>query len=109
YDSSGDGVIAEASAGPAFLEVDRGPCPPAIVRLRWLPGYAQRSEAPERLLVRVPTCQATLAGTVAIPAGVFIYGGPGEGGPREPPIPLDDYVEPEEPVELSAFRIDRTE
>ncbi len=101
----------EARGGRAFLVVTgRGSgserCPPSIVPLRQLPGYAQRDRVDGPLRVRVPTCQATRAGTVAIPAGPFICGGPGE-----PPAPGVAELEGEEErlVILPTFWIDRTE
>ena len=52
----------------------------------------------------MPTCRATAAGMVEIPAGPFVYGGPGE-----PRTKFPDYLEPERTVDLEAFAIDRTE
>jgi len=59
------------------------------------------------LHIAVPTCQATLAGTLPIAATPFIFGGAGD-----PPTPLiEQYPElaAEETITLPAFRIDRTE
>src|SRR4029079_7278543 len=68
----------EAPGGRAFLVVARGPCKPSIVPLQHLPGYAKREAEEARLHIPVPTCDATLASTVAIPAGSFVYGGFGD-------------------------------
>ncbi len=99
-------VHVEARGGPAFLIVTgrgrRGQrCARSIVPLHQLPGYVQREHAEPVLRIRVPTCSTTLADTIEIPAGPFIYGGPGD-----PPAPNGP---PEERVNLPAFRIDRTE
>jgi formylglycine-generating enzyme required for sulfatase activity len=89
---------AEVRAGAAFLVVDgRGAggerCPPSVIPVRQLPGYAQRQRGEALLHVRVPTCQATRAATVAIPAGPFVRNAYGQ----------------ERIVDLPAFRLDRTE
>jgi eukaryotic-like serine/threonine-protein kinase len=99
----------EAPGGMAFLRIDgRGrageSCAPSWLRLQSLPGFATRGEAPRTITIAVPTCKATLAGMVEIPAGPFIYGGPGD-----PPTKYPDYAEPEEPVTLERYFIDRTE
>ena len=89
----------EARSGAAFLEVDRGPsCAPSVISLRHLPGYTERLgvKVPS-LEVPVPTCQATNAGMVAIPAGPFIRNVDVDGGSQD------------EPGELPAYSIDRTE
>ncbi len=110
HDAAGDHV--EARGGRAFLVVDqRGadasePCAPSIIPIAALPGYMAR--ATETVIrVRVPTCAATRADTIAIPAGAFIYGGPGE------PLSVDALTDAATIVEtrmtLPAFRIDRTE
>jgi formylglycine-generating enzyme required for sulfatase activity len=103
---------AEAAGGPAFLVISgrhrRGEpdCGPSIIPIRALPGYPQRSAGPERHRIPVPTCQATLADMIEIPAGPFIYGGPGD-----PPSPLllAGGTTEEQVVSLSSFHIDRTE
>lgn len=102
------GSHVEAPGGLAFLRVDgrgrRGEtCAAAWIRLLALPGYAERAEE-RRFAVALPTCQASLATTVTIPAGEFIYGGLGVPATRYP-----EYAEPERVVNLPAFRIDRTE
>jgi formylglycine-generating enzyme required for sulfatase activity len=98
----------EIRGGDAFLRVRRGPCPPSVTPLHELPGYARRDRE-ITLHVAVPTCAATLADAIEIPAGPFLYGGPGE-----PPSQLvagdpDPAVRAEHRISLPAFRIDRTE
>lgn len=104
--------LAELPGGTAFLRVDgrgrRGErCPPSWIRLRALPGYASRNEPAMRVVLQVPTCAASAADTVAIPAGPFIYGGAGE--PVVKFLACDGTEEPEVRMELPAFAIDRTE
>jgi formylglycine-generating enzyme required for sulfatase activity len=60
----------EARGGPAFIEVDRGACAPSLVHLRHVPGYTERAFH-KRIRLSIPTCAATRAGTIAIPAGPF--------------------------------------
>ena len=100
----------QTRGGSVFLVIDgRGhageTCPPSIVPLRRLPGYAQRERADALLRVQVPTCRATRAGMVAIPAGPFIRGGAGE--PRSELAAANQP--PEQVVDLPRFHIDRTE
>lgn len=103
---------AEAPGGPAFLVITgrgrRGEsCPPSVIPMRSLPGYARRGAGEARLRINVPTCQATLADTVAIPAGRFVFGGLGE-----PPSPYQaEFPEraTERIIDLPGYRIDRTE
>ncbi len=101
----GDTLVhdVEAHGGPAFLVIQRGDCQPSTVPLRQLPGYTKREDVPPVLHVRVPTCAASLADTIAIPAGGFLLGGPGD------PPSKDAPDEPLHHVELPAFRMDRTE
>jgi eukaryotic-like serine/threonine-protein kinase len=99
----------EAPGGLAFLRIDgRGrpgeACAPSWIRLQALPGYAVGQREVQPLTIPVPTCRASRAGMVHIPAGPFVYGGPGE-----PPTRYPDYVEPEQTLDLPAFSIDRTE
>lgn len=68
-------LLVEAPSRVTFLSVSgRGEagraCPPSRVRFRRLPGFAER-EAGVRLVVPVPTCQATTAATVAFAEGTF--------------------------------------
>lgn len=101
----------EAPGRPALLVVDgrdrdgRG-CPPSVVPVRALPGYARRG-AGERLSVRVPTCQASAAGVILVPAGPFVRGGLGT-PPSRYKQGFPDLAR-EELVQLPAFTIDRTE
>jgi formylglycine-generating enzyme required for sulfatase activity len=102
----------ETRSGHAYLAIDgrgRGgeACPPSIIPLRQLPGYAQRVHDDVRLKVRVPTCRASSADTIAIPAGPAIHGGVGE-PPSKYVIDFDPNPS-ETTVDLPAFRIDRTE
>ena len=105
-----DGALVEdveARGGRAFLVVTRGNCPPSIVPLRQLPGYALRANEPPTLRVRAPTCAATVADTIAIAAGRFIHGGVGE--PPSAYLSRNPEYAREVELELPAFRIDRTE
>ncbi len=99
----------EAPGGMVFLRVDgRGRagerCAPSWIRVQSLPGYAERIAEGTRIAIDVPTCRATAADMVVIPAGPFVYGGPGE-----PATAHAGYVEPERTVELQEYSIDRTE
>jgi formylglycine-generating enzyme required for sulfatase activity len=104
-------VAVEARGGDAFLIVQRGDggrrCSPVVLPLRRLPGYAQRGHAVPLFDVMLPTCGATLAGTVVIPSGPFIRGGLGIPPSRDqakfPHLLL------ERTVDLPEFRLDRTE
>jgi formylglycine-generating enzyme required for sulfatase activity len=98
----------EARGGPAFLILSgRGrpgeSCPDSIVPLRRLPGYSERDRQETTIRVPVPTCQASRAGMVEIPAGRFVFGGRGE-----PPCARPDLY-PESIQTLPAFAMDRTE
>ncbi|MBL8625009.1 MAG: SUMF1/EgtB/PvdO family nonheme iron enzyme [Myxococcales bacterium] len=72
----------ETTGGPAYLIVTgrhrRGAagCGASTIPLRSLPGYARRDH-PHRLTIVMPTCQATEAGQVTVPAGLFVEGGVG--------------------------------
>jgi eukaryotic-like serine/threonine-protein kinase len=91
----------EARSGPAFLEVMHrgGDCPPSWIFLQRLPGYTERAPSAVRAMhVRVPTCQASAAGAIAIPAGAFV-----RNGDREDGSTFDEIAT------LPAFAIDRTE
>lgn len=111
---SADGMMridaVDAPGGAAFLRITgRGRpgevCPPSVVPLRSLPGYARRGGGVARLRVRVPTCQATRTGMIEVPAGTFVSGGVGD-----PPSGFDPDDLPEEKiVDLPAYWIDRTE
>jgi formylglycine-generating enzyme required for sulfatase activity len=100
----------EASGGSTFLRIDgRGRtgehCGPSWIRIRSFPGFADRDKPASVETIRVPSCTASAEGTVVIPAGDFIYGGPGEPATRL----ADRYVEPERVMTLPDYRIDRTE
>lgn len=100
----------QAESDAAFLEL-RGrnrageKCASSWIRLASLPGYAERSrnEYP-RFTLNIPTCRATFAELVAIPAGPMISGGSGE-----PPCPRPELVDPERTVEVPEVYVDRTE
>jgi iron(II)-dependent oxidoreductase len=57
-----------------------------------------------RIELRIPTCAASAADMIDIPAGPFLYGGAGR-----PAVQNADCVLPEVEGELPAFAIDRTE
>jgi hypothetical protein len=80
---------------------------PSILPVRALPGYARRAPCRPEFTIAVPTCQATWAGTIEIPAGPFIEGGPGE-PPSELQLEVAETAQ-ERVVDLPAFAIDRTE
>ncbi|HUQ01654.1 MAG TPA: SUMF1/EgtB/PvdO family nonheme iron enzyme [Kofleriaceae bacterium] len=101
----------EASGGAAFLVVTgrersgERPCAPSVIPLRAIPGYSRRGQAAPLFTVRVPTCGASTSNLVAVPAGRFVQGGPGE-----PPSQVQlEYRVPEREVHVDAFAIDRTE
>jgi formylglycine-generating enzyme required for sulfatase activity len=99
----------EARGGRAFLLVKRGDCKPSIVPLHDLPGYARRDQLEAVLHVPVPVCAATLADTIVIPEGEFVFGGPGE--PRSQAVAADPDPDLRDGViaRLPSYRIDRTE
>ena len=99
--------FVEARGGRAYLVVARGACTPSIVPLRQLPGYANRDRESPTLHVAIPTCQTTIADTIEIAAGAFVFGGIGE--PPSPVLQENSAYAKEERIELPAFRIDRTE
>ncbi|HET7500322.1 MAG TPA: bifunctional serine/threonine-protein kinase/formylglycine-generating enzyme family protein, partial [Kofleriaceae bacterium] len=99
-----------ALGGTVFLKLDgRGrpgeTCAPSWIRIQAFPGY--RTNDVKSIVLWVPTCRATLANTVTIPEGKFLYGGPGD--PRSRLYGTTDHTESERIVELQAFAIDRTE
>ncbi len=100
-------VRVELRGGPAFVAIAaRGrpgtSCARSWIPLRWLPGYVDRPSQP-RLRLVYPTCAASLAGSVEVPAGEFVRGGLGD-----PPAAIPEMPE-REVVELPAYRIQRTE
>lgn len=102
----------DARGGPAFLRIDgRGrdgeSCAPSWIPLQSLPGYGDRSGPLRTFDIPVPTCRASRATMIVIPAGEFVYGGPGEPTTRHRDDPT--YVEPEQTISLDEFAIDRTE
>jgi formylglycine-generating enzyme required for sulfatase activity len=103
----------EARGGRAILQVtQRGrrgeTCPPSSIPLVRLPGYAAR-EAPTRLVVNVPTCEASSRDMIEIPGGPYISGGYGD-----PAISLGadltaKDISPQREIVLRQFAINRTE
>jgi formylglycine-generating enzyme required for sulfatase activity len=92
--------VIELRADPTWIEITgRGKageqCSPSWLLARALPGYAAREQL-KTVPLKVPTCQATLAGTVEIPGGPFLN---------------DDWTLDAGMVEedLPTFRIDRFE
>jgi len=94
----------ETRGGRAYLTIRRRGCAPSLLPLKDLPGYAQRDRPVSTFHVRVPTCAATAAGTIEIPAGPFRYGGAGT-----PPSRVAAEIGPEKRIDLPRFWIDRTE
>jgi len=100
-----------APGGMAYLRIDgRGRpgehCAPSWIRIQAFPGYAGSSDR-DVFSIDVPSCRATRDELLAVEAGEFIYGGPGD-----PPSELFgevDYDKPERRVDLAAFALDRTE
>jgi formylglycine-generating enzyme required for sulfatase activity len=95
-----------ARGGPAVLVVARRDrngrtCSPVIIPIRHLPGHSQR----KTFALRIPTCEATLAGMLLVPEGRFIAGGIGE--PPSPDIVNDPIAD--RPVSLPSYWLDRTE
>jgi eukaryotic-like serine/threonine-protein kinase len=63
--------VVEVRSGPAFLVINRGQdCAPSILYLKRLPGFSDRHKT-NLVKIRVPTCQASQAGMIRIPAGPF--------------------------------------
>ncbi|HEX8108308.1 MAG TPA: SUMF1/EgtB/PvdO family nonheme iron enzyme, partial [Kofleriaceae bacterium] len=94
----------EARGGRAYLTIRRRGCTPSLLPVKDLPGYAQRDRPIPTFHVRVPTCAATAAGMIEIPAGLFRYGGAGT-----PPSRIAAELGPEQRIDLPRFWIDRTE
>src|SRR5262249_52436452 len=100
----------EVPGRAAFLVIDhrgRGgeDCPPPIVPTRMRPGYAVRAQH-RALHVAVPTCQATAAGTIEIPAGPFQSGGVGD--PPSSYVTQTGWPADAETKDLPRYSIDRT-
>jgi formylglycine-generating enzyme required for sulfatase activity len=101
----------EAPGRAAFLVIDhrgRGAarCPPSILPIRMLPGYALRGQ-PRLFHIAVPTCQATAAGTIDIPGGPFQSGGVGE--PPSSYVTAIRWPATATKKDSSRYSIDRTE
>jgi serine/threonine protein kinase/formylglycine-generating enzyme required for sulfatase activity len=97
----------EARGGRAFLSIKRRGCAPSVLPLKDLPGYAERERPRPVFAISVPTCAATMAGTIKIPAGSFIYGGAGVPPSKE--VASDPELRQEQRISLPRFWIDRTE
>ena len=97
----------EARGGRAFLSIRRRDCAESLLPLKDLPGYAERDQPRPVFKINVPTCAATLAGTIEIPVGTFIYGGAGE--PPSSEVASDPELRKEQRIRQPSFRIDRTE
>jgi hypothetical protein len=99
----------EARGGRAYLLISRGPCPASVVPVRDLPGYATREGPEVTLRVSVPTCAATRADTIEIPAGPFVHGGLGEPPSQVAVGEADPDERAGERIVIPGYRIDRTE
>ena len=103
-------MTVEARGGRAFLRVSgRGmngrTCSPSWIRIDNLPGYGERTRMPPReMRVAVPSCSASIAETVPIPAGYFYKSGPGN-----PPLQDLKNGEPEQQIDLPFYRISKNE
>ncbi len=98
----GRNELIELRSAPTWIEIagrgaDDERCSSSFLLANGLPGYAERSTAKE-ISLKIPTCQATYAGTVEIPAGPFFNS-------VEPYNDDAGMVE----VDLAAFRIDQFE
>ncbi|HEX3478639.1 MAG TPA: bifunctional serine/threonine-protein kinase/formylglycine-generating enzyme family protein [Kofleriaceae bacterium] len=94
----------EARGGRAYLTIRRLGCAASLLPLKDLPGYAQRERPIPTFRIRVPSCAATAAGTIEVPAGPFRYEGAGT-----PPSRIAAERYPEQRIDLPRFWIDRTE
>ena len=97
----------EARGGRAYLSIERRGCAPSLLPLKDLPGYAERELPRPVFKINVPSCAATLAGTIEIPAGPFLYGGVGV--PPSSEVAKEPELLKEQRITLPKFRIDRTE
>jgi formylglycine-generating enzyme required for sulfatase activity len=104
----------QARGGLAVLVVARAqpleapPCRDVWLPVR-MPGYRSPGAAPAvamQLRVPVPSCAATRAGMIEIPAGPYVAGGRGDPAGEVPP----DELTPEDPARhVARYWIDRTE
>lgn len=93
----------EVRSGPALLEISGrgGDCASSWIFLQRLPGYPDRlAGARPTLRIPVPTCQASFADTVEIPAGEFYRSAESRDGSEE----WIDSI-----AHLPTFHLDRTE
>jgi eukaryotic-like serine/threonine-protein kinase len=112
---SPDGLIRvdaiEAPGRAAFLVIDhRGrdavSCAPSVIPIRMLPGYALREQRPD-IRIPFPTCQASAAGTIEIPAGPYHAGGVGD--PPSAHAKSIKGLPPDVEKYMPRYWIDRTE
>lgn len=95
----------EARAGAVIMQVERGDCPPSTIFVRRLPGFEERA-TPSTVRLRIPTCAASKANTVTIPAGPFIANvDADDGGTNDGPAILPDYAIDRTEVTRAAFDI----
>jgi formylglycine-generating enzyme required for sulfatase activity len=99
----GGAVFVIRGRGHRSLDADLERCSESIVPVQRLPGYSAPGPHPI-YRIRIPTCAASRAGTVAIAPGPFIAGGAGE-----PRVSFASELPPEQPIELAGYAIDRTE
>ena len=92
----------EARAGAAIMQVERGDCPPSTIFMRRLPGFEERA-TPSTVRLRIPTCGASNANTITIPAGQFFSNVPDANHPEQLDAGVDALAS------LLTFAIDRTE
>ncbi|MCG8420122.1 MAG: bifunctional serine/threonine-protein kinase/formylglycine-generating enzyme family protein [Proteobacteria bacterium] len=103
----------EARGGLAYLKISgRGRpgqiCEPSWIRIKNLPGYAQRDTEPDEIRLTIPTCQATLAGTVAVWAGQYYKWRTGN-PPSEETAKDDLDINLDIKEYLDTYRMDKTE
>lgn len=87
----------ESRSGAAMLEIVREGCGPSLIVLQRLPNYNER-HVPSIVHVRVPTCAASHADVIQIPAGPFMAN-----------EVLNAKESEDRQAQLAAFGIDRTE
>ncbi len=103
---SPNAVQIAARGGPAVLVVKRRdragmPCSSVVVPVRQLPGYNQTQD----LSLRIPTCEASAADMILVPAGPFLAEGVGV----PPSSDLQKSKSVEHRHELPSYALDRTE
>ncbi|MBA3397954.1 MAG: SUMF1/EgtB/PvdO family nonheme iron enzyme, partial [Deltaproteobacteria bacterium] len=96
----------EVHGGPAFLVVSRGACEPTVLPIHALPGFIERHRT-TILRASIPSCAASRADMIVVPAGSFVYGGLGD--PPSAYLAKWPALHAERLPDLAAFSIDRTE